>query len=69
MKYNIDETEIVKLKEKIAAIQTKIDAAVMSQQYKKATTLKEEQKALEEAIYTKKKKFDIPKDKRYSIEE
>lgn len=69
MKYNIDETEIIKLKEKIAAIQAKIDAAVMSQQYKKATTLKEEQKALEEAIYSKKKKFDIPKDKRYNIDE
>lgn len=69
MKYNIDETEIIKLKEKIAAIQSKIDAAVMSQQYKKATTLKEEQKALEESIYSKKKKFNIPKDKRYNINE
>ncbi|MDD4151588.1 MAG: ATP-dependent Clp protease ATP-binding subunit [Candidatus Gracilibacteria bacterium] len=69
MKYNIDEGEISKLKEKIAEIQKKIDAAVISQQYKKASTLKDEQKNIEEQIYKKKKKFDIPKEKRFNVTE
>lgn len=69
MKYNIDEWEISKLKEKIAEIQKKIDAAVISQQYKKASTLKDEQKNIEELIYKKKKKFDIPKEKRFNVTE
>ena len=69
MKYNIDETEVIKLKEKIAAIQKKIEDAVISQQYKKASTLKEELISLEKAIVDKKRKFNIPKEKRLNITE
>jgi ATP-dependent Clp protease ATP-binding subunit ClpA len=36
MKYNIDEEEIVKLKEKVAELQKKIEQAVVNSQYKKA---------------------------------
>jgi len=50
MKYNIDEEEITKLKEKIVELQKKIESAVISQQYKKATTFKQDQKILEDKI-------------------
>lgn len=67
MKYEVDEKEIKKIKEKLAAIQAKIEKAVMNQQYKKASTLKEDQKSLEEEIFEKKKKFKIPLEKRFKI--
>jgi ATP-dependent Clp protease ATP-binding subunit ClpC len=50
MKYNFDEDEIVKLKEKIAEMQKKIEQAVISSQYKKAATLKQEQIVIEDKI-------------------
>ena len=37
MKYNFDETETKKLKEKVAKIQKQIELAVISQEYKKAS--------------------------------
>ena len=68
MKYNIDEEEITKLKEKIVEFQKKIEAAVISQQYKKASSLKTEQKVVEDKIIELKQKFSIPKHKRFSVE-
>lgn len=68
MKYNIDEEEIVKLKEKVADLQKKIESAVISNQYKKASTLKQEQKDLEDKIWSLKRKFSIPKEKRLKVE-
>nr|MDD3719930.1 ATP-dependent Clp protease ATP-binding subunit [Candidatus Gracilibacteria bacterium] len=68
MKYNIDEEEIVKLKEKIADLQKKIEQAVISSQYKKAATLKQEQKTFEDKIGSLKRKFSIPKEKRLKVE-
>ncbi len=68
MKYNIDEDEIVKLKEKIADLQKKIESAVISSQYKKAVTLKQQQKDLEDKISNLKRKFSIPKEKRLNVD-
>lgn len=68
MKYNIDEDEITKQKEKLAEIQKKIETAVIGEQYKKASTLKIEQKEIEEKIQKLKQKFSIPKEKRLSVE-
>lgn len=67
MKYNIDEGEISKLKEKIVDLQKKIESAVIAQQYKKASTLKTEQQEIEEKIVKLKQKFSIPKSKRLSV--
>ncbi len=67
MKYNIDEEEITRLREKVVEFQKKIEAAVISQQYKKASSLKIEQKSIEEKISDLKKKFSIPKNKRLSV--
>ena len=67
MKYNIDEKEITKLKEKIAKIETDIETAVINQQYKRATKLKDSILTLEKNIAEKKKKFTIPKEKRLSV--
>ena len=67
MKYNFDETETKKLKEKILKIQKDIEGAVISQSYKKAYKLKEEQAKLEENITILKKKFSIPKEKRLNV--
>ncbi|NDK09841.1 ATP-dependent Clp protease ATP-binding subunit [Candidatus Gracilibacteria bacterium] len=67
MKYNFDEAEIKKIKEKIAKNQKKIEDSVISQQYKRAVTLKETQKKLEKEIQSLKKKFSIPKDKRFWV--
>jgi len=69
MKYNFDEAEIKKLKEKSAKLQTKIEQAVISQHYKKAVSLKDDQKELEGKIQDLKKKFTIPKDKRFWVRE
>lgn len=68
MKYNIDEDEIKKIKEKIEDLQKKIEQAVISNQYKKAVSLKQEQKVLEEKILKLKQKFIIPKEKRLKVE-
>lgn len=68
MKYNIDEDEIVKLKEKIADLQKKIESSVISSQYKKAVTLKQQQKELEDKIWSLKRKFSIPKEKRLNVD-
>ena len=67
MKYNFDEEGIKKLKTQNVALQKKIEAAVISQQYKKAVTLKQKQTDLEEKILDMKKKFKIPKSKRLSV--
>jgi len=68
MKYNFDEKETKKLKAKVAKIAKQIEDAVIAQQYKKASTLKEKQAKLETEISDLKKKFTIPKEKRLSVE-
>lgn len=68
MKYNFDEAEIKKIKEKMLKNQKRIEDAVMSQQYKKAVTLKETQKKYEKEIGELKKKFRIPKEKRFWVQ-
>lgn len=67
MKYNYDETETKILKEKIAKIETEIEAAVISQSYKKAQSLKQKQVELEKEISNLKQKFKIPKNERLSV--
>ncbi len=69
MKYNFDEEEIKRLKEKSVKLQGKIEQAVISQHYKKAVSLKEEQKILDAEIQGLKKKFTIPKEKRFWVQE
>lgn len=68
MKYNFDEEEIKKIKEKMAKNQKKIEDAVISQQYKKAVIYKETQKKYEKDIQKLKKKFSIPKEKRFWVQ-
>jgi len=68
MKYNFDEKEIQKIKEKLVKNQKKIEDAVISQQYKKAVIYKETQKKYEKEIQDIKKKFSIPKDKRFWVQ-
>lgn len=67
MKYNFDEKEIKKLKEKIVNLQKKIEKAVIWQQYKKAVSYKKELEILDEKIIDIKKKFRIPKNKRLNV--
>ena len=67
MKYNVDEKEIKKLREKIAKIEKDIENAVISQQYKKATKLKDDITKIEWEIQDKKKKFSIPKKERLTV--
>ena len=67
MKYNVDEKEIKKLREKIAKIEKDIENAVISQQYKKATKLKDDITKIEWDIQDKKKKFSIPKKERLTV--
>lgn len=69
MKYNFDETETKKLKEKIAKNNKNIEQAVIAQQYKKAYKLKETQADLEKQIQELKQKFQVPKNKRMDISE
>jgi len=69
MKYNFDEGEIKKLKEKSLELQKRIEQAVINQHYKKAVELKTEQKELETQIADLKKKFTIPKEKRLWVHE
>ncbi len=68
MKYNFDETETKKLKEKIAKNNKSIEQAVIAQQYKKAYKLKETQAELEKKIQDLKQKFQVPKEKRMNVE-
>jgi len=68
MKYNFDESETKKLKERIAKNNKMIEEAVISQQYKKAYKLKELQVELERKIVELKQKFQVPKEKRMTID-
>ncbi len=67
MKYNFDEAEIKKIKEKMAKNTKKIEQAVISQQYKKAVIYKETQAKYEQEIQDLKRKFSIPKEKRFWV--
>lgn len=67
MTYSGDEEKIKSLKEKIVESNKQIEAFVMSQQYKKASAMKEKVKKLEDEILAHKKKFSIPKEKRLNI--
>ncbi len=69
MKYNFDETETKKLKEKIAKINKQIELAVIAQEYKKASSLKESQIKIEQQIQELKEKFTIPKKDRLNVTE
>lgn len=67
MKYNINEDEIKKLKEQSLALQKQIENAVITQSYQRASSLKEDQKKIEDKILEKKNKFSIPKSKRFKV--
>jgi ATP-dependent Clp protease ATP-binding subunit ClpA len=67
MKYNFDETETKKIREQMAKNNKFIEDAVISQQYKKAFKLKEEQVNLEAKIAEAKQKFQVPKEKRMKV--
>lgn len=67
MKYNFDESWIKKIKEKIAKINKNIELAVIAQEYKKASKLKEDQLKLEKEIADLKDKFTIPKKERMTV--
>jgi len=67
MKYDFDEKETIKIKEKIAKLNKEIENAVISQNYKKASNLKEKASKLEKEIIEIRQKFTIPKSKRLSI--
>ena len=67
MKYNFDETWIKKIREKIAKINKNIELAVIAQEYKKASKLKEDQLKLEKEIVDLKEKFTIPKKDRMTV--
>jgi hypothetical protein len=67
MKYNFDETETKKIKEKIAKINKDIELAVVAQEYEKASKLKEKQLVLEKQIVELKEKFTIPKNERMTV--
>ncbi len=67
MQYNFDEKEITKIKKQLSKVQEKIEASVISQKYKEASTLKEKKIKLEDKISQIKKKFSIPKSKRSNI--
>jgi hypothetical protein len=69
MKYNFDETETKKIREKIAKIAKDIEIAVIAQEYKKASKLKENQSKLEKEILEIKEKFTIPKNERMTVSE
>lgn len=67
MTYTGDEEKMKSLKEKIVELNKQIEALVISQQYKKASALKEKLKKVEDEIINYKKKFSIPKEKRLKI--
>ncbi|PIE85452.1 ATP-dependent Clp protease ATP-binding subunit ClpC [Candidatus Gracilibacteria bacterium] len=68
MKYNFNEDKIITIKEKIAKLEKEIESSVISQQYKKASTLKEKLEKLEKEVSDMKKKFSIPKEKRFNVD-
>lgn len=67
MTYSWDEKKIRELKEKVIETNKQIESLVISQQYKKASLLKEKVKKLEQEILNQKKQFAIPKEKRLKI--
>ncbi|MCH2188726.1 ATP-dependent Clp protease ATP-binding subunit [Candidatus Gracilibacteria bacterium] len=67
MKYNFDETESKKLREKMAKLSKEIELAVIAQSYKKAYKLKEDFAELETKLNDIKQKFSIPKADRLSV--
>ena len=67
MKYNFDETETKKIKEKIVKLNKEIEIAVIAQSYKKAYKLKEDLAELETKISEIKQKFSIPKKDRLNV--
>jgi low affinity Fe/Cu permease len=67
MKYDFDEKETIKIKEKIVKLNKEIEAAVIGQNYKKASKLKEQLSKLEKEIVEIRQKFTIPKNKRLTI--
>ena len=67
MKYDFDEKETTKLKEKLSTINKKIEEAVIAWNYKKASKLKDSQAKIEKEITTLRQKFTIPKEKRLTI--
>jgi len=67
MKYNFDETEIKKIKEKIFKLNKETELAVVAQEYKKASKLKEDKSKLEKKIIELKEKFTIPKEERMTV--
>lgn len=67
MTYTWNEEKIIELKEKISKLQKEIETCVMTQQYKKASSLKDKSIKLEKEIQDYKKKFSIPKEKRFKI--
>ena len=69
MKYNFDEKETKKIKERIAKLSKNIESAVIVQQYKKASKLKQQQQYLEKKVIELKQKFSIPKEKRLNVTE
>ncbi len=67
MKYNFDEKESLKIKEKITKINKEIENSVISQNYKKASSLKIKLWKLEKELLNIRQKFKIPKEKRLTI--
>jgi hypothetical protein len=67
MKYDFDEKETIKIKEKIVKTNKEIEDAVIGQNYKKASKLKEQLAKLEKDIVEIRQKFTIPKNKRLTI--
>jgi ATP-dependent Clp protease ATP-binding subunit ClpC len=67
MKYDFDEKETIKLKEKIVKLNKEIEDAVIGQNYKKASNLKEKVAKFEKEIVNIRQKFNIPKNKRLTI--
>ena len=67
MKYNFDETETKKIKERIVKLNKEIEVAVIAQSYKKAHSLKEKLAKLENEVSEIKKKFSIPKKDRLNV--
>jgi ATP-dependent Clp protease ATP-binding subunit ClpC len=67
MKYNLDETEIKKIKERILKEELNMQKSVIAQNYNKAQQIKTKIIELEKEITNLKKKFSIPKQERLSV--
>lgn len=67
MKYNHNEEEVQKIKEQIVSLNKRIENSVIAQHYKEANRLKEEVSILEKKIQEKKRKFNIPREKRFKV--